>query len=65
MPPRVLTDLVVLPPGHGSSVTDFWGWDAYEAQLRCPNDINIFNSSWVVTMWQYTFTHKQYIEQHK
>ena len=23
MPPRVLTDLVVLPPGHGSSVTDF------------------------------------------
>ena len=30
MPPRVLTDLVVLPPGHGSSVTDFWGWDAYE-----------------------------------
>ena len=23
------------------------------------------NSSWVVTRWQYTFTHKQYIEQHK
>jgi len=23
------------------------------------------NCSWVVTRWQYTFTHKQYIEQHK
>jgi hypothetical protein len=23
------------------------------------------NCSWVVTWWQYTFTHKQYIEQHK
>jgi len=22
------------------------------------------NCSWVVTRWQYTFTHKQYIEQH-
>jgi hypothetical protein len=29
-------------------------------------DIDIFiNCSWVVTRWQYTFTHKQYIEQHK
>ena len=26
-------DFVVLPPGHGRSVTDFWGWDAHEAQL--------------------------------
>jgi hypothetical protein len=23
------------------------------------------NCSWVVTRWQYTFTHKQYTEQHK
>ena len=23
MPPHVLVDFVVLPPGHGSSVTDF------------------------------------------
>ena len=23
------------------------------------------NCSWVVTRWQYTFTHKQYIEQYK
>ena len=22
------------------SVTDFWGWDAYEAQLRCPDDVS-------------------------
>jgi hypothetical protein len=32
-------DLVVFPPGHGSNVTDFWGWDAHEAQLRCPYDV--------------------------
>ena len=30
------------------------------------NDIDIFvNCNWVVTRWQYTFTHKQYIEQYK
>jgi len=23
------------------------------------------NCNWVVTRWQHTFTHKQYIEQHK
>jgi len=23
------------------------------------------NCNWVVTRWQYTFTHKQYIEQYK
>ena len=33
-------DFVVLPPGHGRSVTDFWGWDAHEAQLRCPDDVS-------------------------
>jgi len=28
--------------------------------------IDIFiNCNWVVTRWRYTFTHKQYIEQHK
>jgi len=37
--PHVLVDFIVLPPGHGSSVTDFWGWDAHEAQLRCPDDV--------------------------
>ena len=39
MPPHVLMDFVVLPPGHGRSVTDFSGWDAHEAQLRCPYDV--------------------------
>ena len=34
VPPHVLVDFVVLPPGHGSSVTDFWGWDAHEAQFE-------------------------------
>ena len=43
MPPHVLlADFVVLPPGHGMNVTDFWGWDAHEAQLRCPDGV------WVV-----------------
>jgi hypothetical protein len=40
MPPQVLMDFVVLPPGHGSSVTDFWGWDAHEVQLRFPHDVS-------------------------
>ena len=43
MPPNVLfVDFVVLLPGHGRSVTDFWCWDAHEAQLRCPDGV------WVV-----------------
>ena len=33
-------DFVVFPPGHGRSVTDFWGWDAHEARLRCPDDVS-------------------------
>jgi len=40
MPPHVLVDFVVLPPGHGRSVTDFRGWDAHEAQLCCPDDVS-------------------------
>ena len=39
MPPHVLVDFVVFPPGHGRSVTDFWGWDAHEAWLCCPDDV--------------------------
>jgi hypothetical protein len=27
------------PPGCGRSVTDFWGWGAHRAQLRCPDDV--------------------------
>jgi len=40
MPPHVLVDFVVFPPGHGKSVADFWVWDAHEAQLRCPGDVS-------------------------
>jgi len=32
--------------------------------LELGDDIFI-NCSWVVTQWQYTFIHKQYVEQHK
>ena len=32
-------DFVVLPPGHGRSVTDFWDWDAHEARLRCTDGV--------------------------
>ena len=39
-PPHAHVHLVVLPPGHGSSVTDCLGWDAHEAQLRCPDDVS-------------------------
>jgi len=38
--PIVLVDFVVFPPGHGRSITDFWGWDAHEARLRCPSDVS-------------------------
>ena len=43
IPPHVL--MVVMnfrgfPPGCGNSVADFWGWDAHEARLRCPEDVS-------------------------
>jgi hypothetical protein len=34
-----LMDFMVSLPGCGWSVTDFWGWDAHEAQLRCPDEV--------------------------
>jgi len=40
LPPHVLVVFVALPPGHGRTVTDFWGLDAHEAQLRCPDDVS-------------------------
>jgi len=40
VPPHVLVDFVVLPPGHGRSITDFWAWETHEAQLRCPYDVS-------------------------
>jgi hypothetical protein len=33
-------DFVAYPPGCGRSVTDFWGWDAHEAQLRYPVEVD-------------------------
>ena len=27
-------------PGCGDSVADFWGWDAHEARIRCPDDMS-------------------------
>ena len=38
MPPHVLTNFRGFPPGCGDSIADFWGWDAHEARLRCPDD---------------------------
>jgi hypothetical protein len=35
-----LMDFIVSPPGCGRSVTDFWGLNAHEAQLRCPNEVD-------------------------
>jgi hypothetical protein len=35
-----LMEFVVSPPGCGRSVTEFWGWDAHEAQLRCPDEVD-------------------------
>jgi hypothetical protein len=36
-----LMDFVASPPGCGRSVTDVWGWDANEAQLRCPDEYEV------------------------
>jgi hypothetical protein len=35
-----LMDFVVSHPGCGRSVTDFWGWDPHEAQLRCSDEVD-------------------------
>jgi hypothetical protein len=35
-----LMDFVVSPPGSGRSVTEFWGWDVHEVQLRCPKEVD-------------------------
>jgi hypothetical protein len=35
-----LMDFVVSSPGCGQIVTDFWGWDTHEAQLRCPDEVD-------------------------
>jgi hypothetical protein len=33
-------DFVVSRPSCGQSVTDFWGWDAHEVQLRCLDEVD-------------------------
>ena len=40
MPHMSFRDFVVFPSRHGRSVTDFSGWDAHEARLRCPDDVS-------------------------
>ena len=40
MPPHVLMNFRGFPPGCGDSVANFWGWDAHEAQLRCPDVVS-------------------------
>jgi hypothetical protein len=35
-----LMDSEVSPPGCGRSVADFSGWDAHEARLRCPDEVD-------------------------
>jgi hypothetical protein len=41
MPPHVQIDFMISFPGCGRSVTDFWGWDAHEAQLRCADEVDV------------------------
>jgi len=44
-----------------SKISTIWFWSIIYIYI-----IYLFiNCSWVVTRWQYTFTNKQYIEQHK
>ena len=40
MPPPVLMNFVVFPPGCGDSVADFCGWGAHKARLRCLNGVS-------------------------
>ena len=40
MPPHVVINFRGFPPGFGDSVADFWGWDAHEERLRCPDDVS-------------------------
>jgi hypothetical protein len=40
-----LMDFVVSFLGCGRNVTDFWGWDTHEAQLRCPDEVD--GDAWI------------------
>ena len=37
---QVLMKFRGFPPGCADSVADFWGWDAHEVRLRCPDDVS-------------------------
>ena len=43
-PPNATTNVQMnfrgFPRGCGDSVADFWGWDAHEARLCCPDDVS-------------------------
>jgi hypothetical protein len=43
-------DFVISPPGCCWSVTDFWGWDARETQLRCPDEVD--GDTWIWSTWR-------------
>ena len=38
-------------------------YGTHESAVHFDDDDIFVNCNWVVTRWQYTFTHKQYIEQ--
>jgi hypothetical protein len=62
------TFMYCLGPKHAAGASEIT-----KLYINVPTDLfehfvwyNMFiNCNWVVTRWQYTFTHKQYIEQHK
>jgi hypothetical protein len=37
-------------------------WPCKSTQIKCIIYVIFINCNWVVTWWQYTFTHKQYVE---
>jgi hypothetical protein len=39
------------PPGYGDSVTDFWGWDALGARLRCPDNVSGDTQEDEIPLW--------------
>jgi hypothetical protein len=41
-----ILDFTVSPPSCGQSVTDFWFWDAHEAQLHCPDEVDGYIWIW-------------------
>jgi hypothetical protein len=47
-----LEDFMVSPPSCGQSVTNFWGWDVHQAQLRCPDGVD--GDIWIMEYWEGT-----------